>query len=377
MGVTLTSVITYPLPGLVPVVGALTGGGNYWRAWCLTAPIGSKLRTKLDADVSGRILVAEGGDGERVQLELDVGGAYTFAAQEYTKGATTYGGGYHGSPDGATTEVKVGIENHLTLYVGQRMVCRINAPGYGGADVVVHCWNAHIRPTTLAVHGEATPAIINPSEMRAAVAAQNATFVATLATLADQPAATVIGALDTLCAELRLDVPNHFNNSGGAYHQNSLGAVPDTDHDTAIENLQATPTTVAGFVAFFNTVRANLAAHMANQGHNYHSGAAFTPNPDYTHALLAPLPASAGMSDVLAAAGDIVSQYNAHIADATHHAVADAANNITTALGQLVQVHRDFIAAMRPLSPTAPATFNAGAVALAHGAGFVEKSKER
>lgn len=376
MAVTLATVVTYPLPGLIPARATLSGGGNYWRAWCTAAPIGSKLRNAIDQDVAARVLAAEGGTVETVQLELDVGGAYTFACQEYTKGASTYGGGYSESPDGFTTETKVGAENTQTLYVGQRLVTRMGAPGYGYADVAVHVWNATIRPTTLALHGEVTPAVVATSSPQAAVAAQNATFLTTLATMGNVAASTAIGALDTLCAELRTDIPLHFNNSPATrYHDNAGAPAPDTDNDTAIERLPITPGTPAGYVAFLNTVRDRLQRHMTNSPGLYHGLVATGPDPDYTNALLSPIPAGADMSQVLAAAADTVSRYNAHLADVTHHLNADVTNGITTALGALAQTHRDFIAALRPLSPTPPATLNSGAVALIHGAGFYERPR--
>lgn len=369
MAVTLAPVITCPLPGPVMLSATMTGGGNFWRAWCTSAPLGSKLRGQIDTEVAARIETTSGGAADTPTLELDQGGAYTFACQEYTKGASTYGGGYDGSPDGFQTETKIGAESTSTIYVGQRLVTRVGAPSYGQADCVVWVFNTKIRSTTLKVHGEATPAFLSPSNERAIVACQNATALATLATLDGVTATNAIGSLDTLCGEIRTDLPNHFNNVGAQYHGAGGVPAPDTDHDTAIENLPAAPTTPAGFVAFFSTVRANLALHMANSPGAYHKPAAV--EPDYVNALLAPLPAGAEMAQVLCAAGDIFARYNAHCASATHHLNVDAANVLTTALGVLVQVHRDFVAAMRPMAPTAPVAINPGAVQLIHGAGFV------
>jgi hypothetical protein len=375
MAATIAPVISTPLPGRVAVQPTLTGGGNFWRAWCTSAPLGSRFQLELAGVNATRFQAAEGVTSDLPELELDKGGAYTFVVQEYTKGASTYGGGYDGAPDGFQVETKIGAETTSTIYVGQRLVTRVGSPEYGYADAVVWVFNTRIQPTSLAVHGEVTPAFLNPTTARARIACQNSAALTTLATLGGIPAATTIGALDTLCAEMRTKIPLHFNNSPLTVYHGVLGIgspMPDTDHDTAIEQLPSAPTTPAGFVAFFNTVRSNLAAHMANNPRNYHSTAGGL-EPDYVHAMLAPLPASANMSQVLSAAGDIVSMYNAHIASATHHLNVDVTNNLTTALGQLVNTHKDFVAAMRPLSPTAPAALNPGAVSLIHGAGFEEK----
>jgi hypothetical protein len=369
----IAPVISTPLPGRVKLQAALTGGGNFWRAWCTSAPVGSHFRLELDSNLVSVPAAAEGVASDVPEVDLDVGGAYTFSVQEYTKGATDYGGGYAESPDGYQSETKVGVPVDSVIYVGQRMVTTVGAPQYGQAQAVVWVFNTRIEPTSLKVHGVATPAFVNPSNGRAAVACQNPTALATLATLGGVPAATVIGALDALCTEMRTDIPLHFNNKPATlYHTDALGAdLSDTDHDTDIEQLPAVPATPAGFVAFFNTVRANLAQHMASKPRQYHQPAAgFAP--DYVNALLAPLPSGADMAQVLVAAGDIYDMYNRHIKDATVHRNVDVTNQLTTALGQLTQTHRDFVAAMRPLAPTVPAALNPAAVQLVHGAGFQE-----
>lgn len=147
----------------VRFTATLTAGGNWWRLWCTNAPFGSALRRRLDETDAGRIELFAGDVQTVYETQLEHGGVYTLVAQEYTKGATTFGGGYQNDPDSAPTETKIGGENTLTQYVGQRLTTRVGTPALGTALLTLWVWNATIQATTLGQHGEETPALTLPT----------------------------------------------------------------------------------------------------------------------------------------------------------------------------------------------------------------------
>jgi hypothetical protein len=368
MTITLATEKTYAVPGKVAINVTAGGSGNYARVWCSDAPEGSALRAELDQTAASRVLAYEGATGVGAwQTEMSHGGVYTFECQEYILGEEPYGGGYAGATGAWPSETKVGAETSESVYIGQRLTSRIGVPSYGTATLVVWVWNATIRATTIADHDEKTPAIVNPSNQRAKTAIAGTTTE--LAALIDVTAANAIGNLDTLCGEMQVDIPLHFNNSPTANYHN----VVDSDNDTAIEQLPATPMTPAGFIHFAQVVRDRLSRHMANDSQDYHDPTGSLPVADYEHALLSTLPGGGDMTAAAIALADVYVAYNAHCADTAYHTSADSTNTLSTALGKAVDLHKQFVDTMRTLSPTAPSDVNPAVTALVHGAGFREE----
>jgi hypothetical protein len=360
VAVTLTPVTTYPLPGSVAIDVATTGGGDFARLWITDAPPDSALKKQLTKSGAGRIELATVDNGKRYTLEADIGGGYVFAAQEYTKGASTYGGGYQGDPNSYTTETKVGSESAVTVYVGERMTHRLGCATRGFATLVVYVFDGTIRETTAPVHGEATPSVVDPTTVAAKTAANDATLVASVAALVDVAASALMPNLGTLVNEMITDIPAHMNNTGGSFH-----TAPDTDNDTAIENLPGTPGTPDSLAHSARVIMERLTLHQTNGVDNSDSHHDKTKGPDYENAIIAPRPGSAaGMPAVLGAVADIYRAYEAHRQDSDYHQANDTTNTLATTFDPLLVIHRDFLEAFLPLSPTAPANLNPGAVRL-------------
>jgi hypothetical protein len=169
------------------VIFTLTGtGANFVRVWVTVAPPDSELRAKLEQSTQSRVEIykGEGGDKAPLRRKFDKGGKYTLVAQEYTRGASDYGGGYEGSPDSAPSETKVGSEVTLELFIGQRMTAEIGSSG-DAATLVLWVWDNTIRATTIAVHGEASPALQSDQPTARALAAiESATVQAALEAIA-------------------------------------------------------------------------------------------------------------------------------------------------------------------------------------------------
>lgn len=375
----ITTEPQYPPPGRVRLVFGRGGTGNFVRVWVTDAPPGSKWRNKLDEAFlnakATRVLMVECGTEEEPEVELDKGGAYVLAAQEYTVGpatGTTYGGGYKGDPESYQTETKDGAESSVTVYVGQRLVSQLGSPEYGTAKLVLWVWNTVIRPTTVTTHGEKTPAIIGATG-KALTAAENATVLSHVDALESKTASQLYTNLAALHAELRTDVAAHFNAAASHY-------AVDTANDTEIERLPAAPTTPEGYYYAAQVFRKRLRMHMTNDDgtgpglnlvHSTAAGASATP--DYVNLPIGASPSgAASMAYVMALYGDLRRAYEAHRQDTTAHLAADSTNTISTALDPLLDLHMEFLNAQRSLSPTAPATQNPAATELIHAAGFVE-----
>jgi len=160
-------------------------------------------------------------------------------------------------------------------------------------------------------------------------------------------------------SDFRTTWTKHFNNSPSGFH----GAA-DTDNDTAVEDIPADPSTPKGYAHAARVVAQRLTLHMTNGSDNsagYHS------QPDYTNALIAPISSSANdMPSIWASVADTYRAYEAHRADATAHPIADGTNTLSATLDPLLLLHRDFLAALQVLSPTAPASANSAATLLLH-----------
>jgi hypothetical protein len=370
VAITLATLPTYALPSdEVRVVVTAGGGGNFARVWCTDAPEGSALRAELDAaGTSARVEVfAVAPDDPDPRIPLDAPGAYTFAAQEYTRQATTQGGGYAGDPNGYQSETKVGSETTVTLYAGERLTTRLGSARFGFATLVLYVWADTVRATDNQNHPAVgvTPAIINPTTEAADLAARDATVATSLDALADKTAAALVldaeDIIEEICDELFL----HMTNAGGSYH-----TVADTDNDDLIRDKVPPATgTKAGIAESVRLIHQYLSDHMRNlpgTAGDYHSEL------DYANAPAVTAPAGpSDMASTMATLADLHRVYEAHRADATAHAAADSTNVITTALPPLLTLHSDYLDALRQLSPSAPSTANAAAVVLVHSAGFV------
>lgn len=113
----------YPVPGrLTPVrFTKSNGAADYIRVWVTDAPLGSSLKAKLEESGLDREQVHEGDSGSVWKYNFDKGGCYRLTTQEYTRGASSYGGTHEGDPNAANREIIVGSLNNVTLFIGQRM----------------------------------------------------------------------------------------------------------------------------------------------------------------------------------------------------------------------------------------------------------------
>lgn len=355
----------YQLPGPnIPIKFAPTVG-DFVRVWVTAAPEGSKLEQLLAQDTQNeRVEVFAGAAADTWTVELDEGGAYVFILQEYQKGGT-FRGGYEGDPSGYGTETKIGLEIPQTIYIGERMSMRLGTGSHGFADLVVYVWDGTIRQTTISLHDETTPAVLNPTTRRAHAAVYSSTVAASVAALIDLPTADLLPNVTALVAEMISEIPKHFENTSGVWHTSA-----DIINSVEIEDLPTAPTTPEGFARAARVLSLRLSRHMENETDGAERGR--HAYPDFVNALIAspPPPGSSRLVDIWASVADVYRAYEAHRQLADVHAIADTVNRLTTTLDPLLVIHRDFLEAMLPLSPPAPAVANPGVTELAQ-LGFI------
>jgi len=210
----------YPVPKFqTTVTFSLTqSGSDFIRVWCTMAPTGSELDGRINSsrDPRNRVVVFEGSPATAWNNVFDMGGKYTFVAQEYLKGSG-YGGGYAGDPNTADNEEKIGSEATLTIHVGQRVTQPIG-PQDNQATLVLWVWDDYIHRTTKAFHGEDSPAITSASPTPAVkTAMESASVDDALDALVDVQindlSFTTVGDITTWTSNIYDAFNAHFDNT--------------------------------------------------------------------------------------------------------------------------------------------------------------------
>lgn len=388
MTITLTTDLTYPLPGRHLVrVSSNTAGVNFVRLWCTDAPAGSKMRAKIDSAPGGdrtvaRVEIGTASVGSYLSfgktgtadsfepdgVEFDIGGVYVFRGQEYTKG-TTYGGGYENSPDAFQTETKVGGEQaNIKIYIGERLEQRIGNSTHGSATLVIYVWNDTIRETTLASHKVVSPAIINPRGDLAKLAVVDANVKTKLYALIGKTMSDLRTNVATLIAEMIDDISDHMKNVDHTQH-----TTPDDDNGDFILELPDDPGSPEGYVNAARVLLQRLLLHMAMQSND--TGVVHS-DPDWENAAIADVPSPGRITGSFwSAVADVYRAYEAHRQEGSPiHTSATSTNNaLGTALNALLDLHKQFLSVMQPYVPINPASFQQ-AVAEGAALGFSRPS---
>ena len=367
---TLATLPQYPVPELdCQLSFTLTeSGSNFLRVWLTDAPDGSVKKAELDKNSEKRVHFYTG-DAKPFTFKPDVGGVYKLLCQEYVKGSG-YGGAYEGDPSGAPSETKVGSEATVDLIVGQRVTQQL---GYQAdtATLVWWVWGAYVRPTTLGTHGEASPAVIEPSSLRAAIAAKDPDVATYAAACANTLVSANVGSITTMAASVFVTKLLAHQVTGG------------TVHDT-MDTLNPMPIGLGSSVGpknladVLNLVLSTMRNHYLNidstngtgEGSvGFHLGSGGDPKSDRINY---PIVESVGdLAQAYAALGDITRSYEAHRVSTAVHGTADTTNSLMS-MPNLVRIHRYFFAALANATPTAPPTVNSGVVTAVSIAGFTE-----
>jgi len=367
MAVTLTQSPRYSVAGRPSnITFDLGGGGNFVRAWVTDAPLGSELKTRLAKQKAARIEVHSGDAGDVWRFEPGTPGRYVIVAQEYTKGASTYGGGYHSDPSRKQTETQIGSESALEVVLGQRLTMPVGI-GSDRATLVMYVWGDYVRETAFDQHGETSPAIIAPATAKAKTATLDAATVAALAALADSTASVVLGNPGAVA----VDLIQKFN----AHIADATPHVTAQDSANTVVKSYKSTGSPKGLVDGTAELLSRLRKHMqTDAGTGSGVGSGSWHDQSGVTADLANLPIASIGQDIpsaVVALADIWRSFEAHRVDTNVHDAADTTNS-AAALPPLFAVHQAFVAALAKTSPTAAPTDNAGVTVLVHGAGMVD-----
>jgi len=363
----LRTIPQFPVPKReTQLIFSLASGANFARIWVTEAPTGSALKQQLLKATLNRVEVATTNGGEAFPWKqiFDVGGKYTLIVQEYLKGSG-YGGGYEGDPNGAESETKIGGENTIALFIGQRLTQKIG-PGSDSATLVLWVWDTVIRRTTLAFHGEESPAIVAQSPSpKARTAIESASVRAALVALRDIEASVAVGSMGPLVSDYVIRWNFHVTNTG--FHANG-----DTNNELPVGLANAS--TPSDLQTFVNTALAKMRAHFSNDNGqgvdsaDYHNPSASLTVDDWADM---PLYRSVGsLEDAYGGFADLHRCYEVHRASLAYHSSADT--TALTALPLLAQVHAAYLAILALAAPATPPAQSDGAMALIGVAGFKE-----
>jgi len=371
MSVSFTVAPSFPVSGKSCRISFSASTGSRVRLFVTTAPASSKFTKELTDNGATRTQVYEGDVSAPFDFVPDVGGVYTFAAQEIqtpgfvggfkgdTRAFIDIGGGTLGS------EKILSPESTLTLYVGTRLSLRLGAGG-DTATLAFWVWNDTIRATTVAVHGEATPAVLNPRSERAKTAARSSTVLSAVAGLVGLTAQAARGSDATLRALLdnvRTVASLHFGNA--AAHANA-----DSDNQIGTELL---PNALApdSLAPFMNDALTRNRSHYTNDQDGTGPGSAGSSSyhkiagnivPDYGNATL--FRSVASPEEALNAIADLIRAHEAHRVDTTVHTAADNTYVVSATIPQLITVMRKFLESVAKSTPTAALGDSSGAALL-------------
>jgi hypothetical protein len=375
---TFTTVPVYPAPKKpVAVTIALEQfGANYVRVWCTAAPPGSKLREAIDgtSDPRNRVMAYQGDGGANApwRATFETGGKYTFAVQEYVKGAASFGGGYQGDPDGAPSETKAGNEYTVSLYIGQRFELPIAAAG-DSVTLVFWIWNDTVRATTIQVHGEDTPALQNPNGPRAQAVHELAATTSALSALVGGTDATLFGTPSTILGIAAGGIIKEYNDH---LSQASVHQANDSDND--IPTGLASAASARNFADAVNEVLRKMRQHFINDAveggvtAGRDTGGYHDVSGKVNDNANLPLFTSVGEQDAYVALADIHRSLTAHFASTAVHDAADA-TNVLTALPLVLTVASVVFGIWSSVTPTVPSTQSPLAMAAMAKTGAVEK----
>jgi hypothetical protein len=375
MSVTVTTTPSYPVIAKGAKLSfTLSGGGNFVRLWCTAAPLGSKLRAQLDQSDASRVEIFSGDatpSSAPFLFQPDVPGQYVIAAQEYRRGASSYGGGYAGDPKGFNSETKTdAAETTTSVVFGERLTMTLGiAPDT--ATLVLYVFDDTIRQTTFALHGENSPAMIDPKSNSAKTAVL--TIGATAIALIGLTASTALGNTSTIVVDMINKFSGHFGRTTASTHAapdnynvpNTAFAFPKSKGMT----LKAVGELIAALTLHMNTDQARRTPFVSSGigTGNWHNPTAALVVADGENAVIAPAPTN--MEQAYIGLADCWRAFEAHRIDLDVHGSADNVN-VLAVPPILMAVHAEFLDVIRRLSPPPDETENPGVPVLVGGAGM-------
>jgi hypothetical protein len=370
---TLTTLPLYAPPTReTQVIFTLTeSGANFVRVWVTVAPPGSELRADLEKSTQSRFQIYQGDGGANApwKRKFDKGGKYTLVCQEYRRGASDYGGGYQGAPDGDPSETQVGAESTLSLFIGQRMTAEIGANG-DTATLVLWVWDGSIRATTVGVHGEVTPDLQNETPTaKARAAMESATVTALVDALAGITVDNATSGHDSALDDFIINWNAHLSQSGVHQENDAANGIPNGLRAAASStSLKEAIGEILTRVRNHYTNDVVLAGVSSGRDSGNFHNVSGTKRNDNSNL---PIISGVGDADAYWSIAELHRSYEAHRVSTALHDAADTTNALA-ALSPLLALQSAFLSVLASTSPTAPPAQSSGAMKLISRAQFSE-----
>lgn len=355
----------------VKVLFSLTHStANFVRVWVTAAPPGSELRKKLDDSGKSRLPLYEGEGESKPELrKFDAGGKYTLVAQEYKRGASTYGGGYQGAPDGNPSEDKIGDETTLELFIGQRLTSAL-AVGPDTLTVVLWVWNDTVRRTLVDIHGEESPIVQATSKTpKAVAAAESDATIAAAADLVDSSVSGIVGDVGPIMSNLVSSWNAHLIQSGVHAANDTLNAIP-----SGVAGAVSTASVASSVTELLPLIRQHYTNDATKGGTvsgrdtaGFHKPGSLKVN---DNANLPIVSGASQLGDAYWAVAEVCRSVSYHMLSSVH-LTADTVN-LPPARPPLMRLGELILGVLSAADPVTPPTQSDGAMLLISRAGFEE-----
>ena len=343
----------YPIPGRECTItfSGLASGTDKIQLFPVSAPVGSALRESIDASKGVRTEIHSGPAGVPWKFAPEVGGVYTFTLQE-TSIQPAAGSLFQNDTTGAPLP-QITQSGQVVLYVGEAMQLTL---GESPDEVTLklYVWNDTVMATSVAVHDEDTPALIEPTSPTADSASYDEELLETVGLLVGKTGTQIAGTLAADFATVRdlyqahaASVTAHTNNDDVNTISDGWTATNDKTAAAAINELRSV---IAGHTTQLEDLaEAEIHSRIDGETAFFASGA------------------GASRGSKFFALADALVRLRDHADLSGPHASVVA---VAGAVGPLTDVHVKYIKALQKGSPDSPDARNPGASILGALGGF-------
>lgn len=369
----LTTSPSYPVAGREVTLTITGATGDLISVRCSAAPSDSKLAkaieaAKLNVDDTPRVFVDEFLVTEGWEYTFDKGGAYTLLLQEYTFGASAYGGGYYQDPNSYPTRTKVAAaatgDEIVVVYIGQKMTATLRNNVGDSVDLTLFVHDDTIRETTVATHGFFSPVFNNPVK-RGKLALSAGAINTKLAALVDQTVSSAFD-VDSYVTDAVDALSSHYTRTASSTHANA-----DSSNNLG---LAAAPTTYGNIESLTLVAKAMLRSysnHVLDQTYEgseqvdaTYSSIGIHTIPTYDNGPVAPIPVESDPMTSFLTIADVGRLYELHRVDVSAHGASDTTNTIATAKPKIIDLCAEFLRLVRGVAAAPPEGDSEGAVLL-------------
>jgi hypothetical protein len=340
---------------------------NHVELFATSAPLGSQLRAQIDSETSGRHLVFNGPSSARYDFTPDKGGVYGFLVQEVSRGEAK-ANVFQGDRAGAANPT-LNAQSSVSVHVGEKLRLKLGQQP-DECELVACVWGNTITATTVEFYGFGSPALENPTSLRAESAALNAALVAAVGGLSGISVDTALGSIAADFVTTRNGYNTHVAKTTSSIHDNSdelrrLGSGYVADDPIAAET--SINALRQRFVEHISTMFSLEPPAVPDPGDPLNPPLETHDSPDGKAAFMFSGAASSTQSH-FAALADMIVALEIHKANTGSHSVAD--DDSVTIASPLLNVHCAWFRALRLAAPQIPIERNSGAAKLEQLGGF-------